>query len=302
MKTKNINEMDQVTINIYENLKIQVNAVFKHSHECSFKTRETYQERVDMFAKFLAIEYHKKNIKKISNEHLTHYVQYMQKAGLSTSYVTTTMSAIRYFYKKSVGEKFKIKSNRALGVNIRSKKERTGKDRAILDSDYNALLSDTVSSGNKEYEYALRLGLTFGLRIHEFYKFRKSQINQALKSGELLIKGKGGFVRSLPLGMTEIDLLKEVLRQVKSDNDRIFVQKKEKTHRKIEDLQEYIRESRSREDSSYTYHSLRHAYAQKLYRDLLKQGLSEFEARMIVSRRLGHDRIDITETYLEATE
>ena len=302
LKTININDLDQKTLKIYENLKGQVNSVFKNSHECSFKTRETYKERVDMFAKFLAVEYRKQNIRKISNEHLTHYVEYLQEKGLSTSYVTTSVSAIRYFYKKAVGEQFKIKSNKALGVNSRTKEERIGNDRAISDEEYAELLEKTRNDGRKEYEYGVKLGLVLGLRISEFYKVRVSQIREAIKTGRIEIKGKGGYVRTNPLGVEGKELLIEILKTNTSDNDRIFVMKNEKTHKKIKIFEDYIRKTRNEQGKEYTYHSLRHRFAQKLYTCLINQGLSDYEARMIVSRRLGHNRIDITDTYLESIE
>lgn len=302
MKTTNIQDMDQKTLNIFENLKSQVNAIFKHCHECSFKTRETYQERMHIFAKFLAIEYKKQNIKKISNDHLTHYVTYLQDSGLSKSYVTTSMSAIRYYYKKSVGEKFKIKSNRALGVACRTKQDRIGKNRAISDGDYAELLEITKKSGNKEYVFAVKIGRTLGLRIHEFYRIRQSQVKEAIKTNVLMVKGKGGYIRAIPLGPDEIILLQDVLKNKKSDNDRIFVNINERTHKKIKALEDYIRKITDVLNKEYTYHSLRHAYAQKLYKELRKQGLLKNEALMVVSNRLGHNRIDVVEIYLEGFE
>ncbi len=299
MKTTNIEDMDQKTVNIFENLKGQVKAVFKNSHECSFKTRETYKERMDVFAKFLAVEYRKQNIKKISNEHLTHYAKYLQEVGLSTSYVTTSMSAIRYFYKKAVGEQFKIKSNKDLGVTSRTKEERIGKDKAIRDEDYVELLEKTKESGIKEYEYGLKVGTILGLRISEFYKLRVSQVKKAIKTGTIEIKGKGGFVRSNPVGAEGKVLLKDILMDNASDNDRIFVMKYEKTHKKIKSFQDYLEKTSTELKKEYTYHSLRHRYAQKMYAVLMNQGLSDYESRMIVSRRLGHDRVDITSTYLD---
>ncbi len=302
MKTHKLAEMTQSELNIFNNLKVQINSVFKHSHECSFKTRDTYQERVEVFAKFLATEYRKQNIEKISNDHLAKYVEYLQESGLSTSYVTTSLSAIRYFYKKSVGGKLIIKSNKALGVNARSHMERIGRDRSISDSDYGALLSEALKSGNKEYEYALKVGLTLGLRIHEFYKMRKSQIREALKTGEISVKGKGGLVRTLPINLEKRALLIEILSEVSSDNDRLFVNKQEKTHLKIKALEAYIRESRKGTGKQYVYHSLRHSYAQKTHKRLIGQGLTDLEARTIVTKRLGHNRVCVSDTYLEAFE
>lgn len=302
MKTYNKNELDQKEVNIAENLQRQINSVFKHSHECSILTRKTYHERMDVFAKFLAVEYRKQNINKIKNVHIAEYVRYLQENGVSTSYVTTSLAAIRYFYRKSLGDKFIIKSNKELEVRARSQNERIGRDRSISDADYDKLLSETIKIGQKEYEYALKVGLTFGLRVHEFYKMRKSQIKKSLKTGELMVKGKGGLIRSLPINQDQRALLVEILSEVKSDNDRLFVQENEKTHTKIKSLEKYIRDSREGTDKHYVYHSLRHSFAQKLHKRFLSQGFSEYEARVVVSKRLGHNRVCVSDIYLEAYE
>lgn len=302
MKTFIKNELDQKEANIIENLQRQVDSVFKHSHECSILTRRTYNERMDVFAKFLAVEYRKQNINKITNNHIAHYVRYLQDRGLSTSYVTTSLSAIRYFYGKSLGGRFIIKSNRAFEVNARSLNERIGKDRSISVSDYESLLARTIEFAPKEYEYALKCGLSFGLRIHEFFKMRRSEIKSALKTGNLMVKGKGGLVRVLPINQKQRVLLVEILNEVKSDNDRLFVKSDEKTHQKIKALEKYIRDSRDGTDKHYVYHSLRHCYAQNLHKKLINQGLSDYESRKLVSNRLGHNRVCVSDIYLEAYE
>jgi site-specific recombinase XerD len=290
-------EMNQTQLNIYNNLTRQIDATFKHSHECAFKTRERYQDAMYSFAKFLAVENRKQNISKVNNGHIEKYVVHMQENGYSTSYVTTNISAIRYFYDKQSGGSFLIKSNKELGVNARTKEERIGENRSISDQDYKILLNGADQIGREDFVLKLKVAERFGLRIHEVFALRHSQLNDAIKNSILKVKGKGGLVRSYPLNEKDKDFLATINSYNESKSDRIFIKENEKTHKKIKEMQKFIEKSQNAE-KEYTFHSLRHRYAQKLYIELRGKGVSDFEARLIISKRLGHNRISISDIYL----
>lgn len=292
--------MTDVETNIYRNLKLQVNAVFRHSHECSYKTRERYKDAMLSFSKFLAIEYRKQNVTKIKNEHIQKYVLHMQKEGYSTSYVTTNLSAIRYFYDKISKGKFIIKSNRELGVDARKHDERIGPDRSISKIELNNLLVKATEIDRKDFVFAIKICENFGLRIHEVYSMRHSQIRDALKSETLKVKGKGGLIRYIPIKDNKI-LLNEIDAYKRTGTDRIFVSKDEKTHLKIKEMQEFVNSSRKKNEN-YTFHSIRHYYAQDLYKYLRSNGMTDFEARMIVANRLGHNRVEVSSIYLDIND
>lgn len=288
--------MTDAEANIYSNLKLQVNAVFKHSHECSYKTRDRYKDAMLSFAKFLAVNYRKQNITKIKNNHVKEYVLHMQSQGYSTSYVTTNLSAIRYFYDKTSKGRFTIKSNRELGVNARKQEERIGPDRSITKSELNGLLERAKHNGRMDFVLEIKVCEKFGLRIHEVFSMRHTQVREALKTGSLKVKGKGGLIRYIPIENNR-KLLIEIDAYKKTGIDRIFVGLEEKTHLKIKELQEFINKSRN-EKEDYTFHSIRHSYAQNLYESLVAKGLTDYEARAIVANRLGHHRVEVSSIYL----
>ncbi len=97
MKDKWNFDVDEKTNNIYRNLCSQIDKVFKHTRQGSIKTRYRYQDGMEHFAKFMAETYRKQNLNKIQDKHLQAYVEQMQELGYSKSYVTTNLSAIRYF-------------------------------------------------------------------------------------------------------------------------------------------------------------------------------------------------------------
>jgi len=294
-----LNELSDKQQNIYRNLEMQVNSFFNRTNEKAFKTRDRYRDGMKDFAKFLARDYRKENIKTIKNKHLQAYVNHMQKnkSEYSTSYITTNMSAIRFFYERVSNGKMQIKSNRQLGVTPRTQDERIGLDRSMNNTDYKDLLQTVENQGKITYSQILQLAKVFGLRLHESFSLRKSQINKALRENEIEVKGKGGLIRRIPIPIEGRVLLEEIKSHSKTGTDRIFINKDGKTHKEMKKFQNFIRESK-KSGPSLTYHSLRHTYAQELYRRLMNSSLSELEARKIVSKRLGHNRIDITNVYL----
>ena len=82
--------------NIYKNLEVQFNKLFRHINIGSFKTRERYGKAFKRFMVFLAKEYHLQKLSNISEKHIIAYTEYMQKKGLSASTIKTELAAIRF--------------------------------------------------------------------------------------------------------------------------------------------------------------------------------------------------------------
>ena len=82
--------------NIYKNLEVQFNKLFRHINVGSFKTRERYGKAFKRFMVFLAKEYHLQKLSNISEKHIIAYTEYMQKKGLSASTIKTELAAIRF--------------------------------------------------------------------------------------------------------------------------------------------------------------------------------------------------------------
>jgi integrase len=166
---------------------------------------------------------------------------------------------------------------------------------------YYGLLEDADGAEDRLIRIKLEISERFGLRIHEVFKMRHSIINETLRSKEvqktLLVVGKGGLKRYIPLTEGDIDFLRRINGIKDSGTDRIFVREDQDTKSEISKLQTFISDHRL--DKGYSHHGLRHRYAQRLYNQLRSTGLLDLEARRIVSVRLGHGRIDITYTYLD---
>ena len=83
--------------------------------------------------------------------------------------------------------------------------------------------------------------------------------------------------------------------------------KGKQTHIAMTELQNFIVKHRKavKDEGStrpMTFHGLRHTFAAEAYRKLIDEGKSEFDARLQVSRWLGHERDDVTRLYLASLD
>jgi integrase len=60
------------------------------------------------------------------------------------------------------------------------------------------------SMGQIRYADMVKVGFAFGLRIHEVARLDKNDLLKALNENQLMVKGKGGLIRSVPLHDAEL--------------------------------------------------------------------------------------------------
>lgn len=206
---------------------------------------------------------------------------------------------IRYFIDIKGGDSKRLSTNKELGVEHRTRDDRIGSNKAWSENEVQKFIE--YAEKNKEVRYANMVKLAYleGLRIHEVARLEKSQLVNALQEGILTVKGKGGLVRNIPLYNKE--LVQRLCDDTKN-GDKVFINKEEQTHKVINNLQVFIynhnKEFSNRSDRNLTFHGLRHAYAQNRYRELRNKGIDDYNARLKVSKELGHFRVEITEIYL----
>ncbi len=297
-------EMDEKTLNIYKNLERQIDRVFRHTRQGSYETRYRYKDGVKHFAKFMAETYKKQNLTKIENKHLAAYIEQMMECGYSNSYITTNLSAIRFFTDQYKDSSY-IKSNKELGAISRGKDERIGPDRSWEYEEIKKMQELAIIEGQNRIADMIQIAVDHGFRIHEVIRLERVDLQKGLKEGSIKIKGKGGLVRKVPVqNRAHIEKLVEEtpVRQAK-----IFVYENEKGHQVIEMVQQFIYSNRDKvrinedeERGALTFHGLRHTYAQNRYQELRHNGKSAEEARKQVSLELGHFRVEITDIYLES--
>ena len=79
---------------LYKNLLAQVESIYKHSNELSFKTRARYYEATKRFCKFLADNFRLQNFKNVEDRHFKAYVEHL-KENNSAATIQSDLSGVR---------------------------------------------------------------------------------------------------------------------------------------------------------------------------------------------------------------
>ena len=282
---------------IYNMLIDQVDKIDRHNRQCSYKTRERYKEAMKRFCTFLADEYRLFKITNIKDKHIEGYITYMKSEGKSPATIKTELSAIRFYHDKS-GAKHILKDNSSYDLDRRSYLD---VDRSWSVEEFTTLQKVCRQQGEQRVKEMTIIAKELGLRIHEVARLDHAMLNNALKTGELTIKGKGGKIRQVPITLEIEKLFQEKMQQV-NRGSKIFVSQHEKTHEVIEEVQHFLIQTRAKWQAdcsmvNKTFHGLRHTYASMEYEKLRDEGYTEHKARREVSKLIGHNRTEVTKIY-----
>ena len=281
--------------NLYTNLEVQFNKIFRHLKTGSFKTRERYAKAFKRFMRFLVSVYGLQKLSNISKKHIFAYVEYMQDKGMSASTIKTELSAIRFFHDNMPYARYILPSNDELELERRIF---GGVDRTWTDNEFNMMLAIAKKMRRNDYIAIFTLARYAGLRIEECFRIDTNDANNALVSGQLFVKGKGGLTRYVPINES-INIIFQDLLKTTPKGHKLFVGFEDKTHLVMKRLQCFITYHRkSFTGDNITFHGLRHTYAHEQYEKFISMGKTDVQARRCVSELLGHHRDDVTRIYL----
>ena len=287
------------TTKIHQNLLVQVDKLFRHNRQGSYKTRERYRESMMRFCTFLAREYRLERLANIAPKHIEAYVSHMQTKGLAASTIKTDLAAIRFWHDQMPRPRHKLPDNSQLDLARRT----FGRvDRRWLEVEFHHFIGVCWRHQREDYAAVACLARHAGLRIHECFRLDTAAARQALQTMALTVKGKGGKSRTVSINDT-IRIELEKLLAATPRGHKLFVPGGIPTDRAIESLQRFILEHRSafqapETQTPLTFHGLRHTYAAEQYLLCRQRGLSDMDACRTVSHLLGHERPDVTRIYL----
>lgn len=290
-----------MSTNHYNNLLVQAEKLYRHNRQGSYKTKERYFEAYKRFLSFAADTYRLEKIANISGKHLSAYVTQMQNKGLSASTVKTDLAAIRFWHDQIPNARYTLPSN---GEYDLAQRKFGGVDRTWSNAEFSGMLGACLRSGREDYAACITIARYVGLRLHEVMRIDSAIARAALKNNALTIKGKGGKLREVPIhDAVRIELQKFLERT--APGYKLFVPKGKQTHIAKTELQNFIASRRSSVQNPskkppLTFHGLRHSCAVEWYQQLLADGKPEYDARLQVSRWLGHEREDVTRIYLSS--
>ena len=283
----------------YNNLLVQLDKLYRHNRQGSFRSRQRYYEAMQRFCRFLAEEYRLERLANLAPKHIFAYVDCLQEKGRAASTIKTDLSAIRFFHDLIPTPRYVLPGNDALMLRRRTFGD---VDRTWSVPEFNRMLARALEAGREDYITLLYLGRYAALRIHECFRIDTATAANAVKENALTIKGKGGLVRTVPLNDILANRLRYHLERTLRGH-KLFVPDGKQTHEAIKELQAFIYLNRERVQDSdshrpMTFHGLRHTRAAEWYQGFIQKGNNPYEARRAVATLLGHGRDDVTRIYL----
>ena len=284
-------------------LNYQINQITKRNRDGSISTQANRAKILDQIATQLreAGYQHLKNAHGLKGRHINTLIDKWQNEDLAIGTIKNRMAALRWLAEK-IGKSHIIEeSNQKYGI---EKRQYVAKKSKAKDLDQEKL----VQIKDVYVKASLELQRDFGLRREEAIKFNPSYAN---KGDNIELKAswtKGGKPRNTPITN---DQQRQTLKKVQDLVGKGSLIPDEKRY--VDQLRIY--EYQTADAKLSKMHGLRHAYAQQRYekitgwkspaaggktsKELTKEqrGIDQ-NARLTISKELGHEREQITTVYL----
>lgn len=102
------------------NLLRQLEAVFSHARQGSYETRRRYAHACTRFVKWLADIFRVQRLANLHPKHITAYADSLRARGMSSKYIETELSAIRWLHDQMPKARYPIDkgpgANKAIGL------------------------------------------------------------------------------------------------------------------------------------------------------------------------------------------
>jgi len=282
------------------NLNFELKEMCQHNKNGSFSTQKARIYTLNQAANDL----HDLGFKHLSKQslkpkHVNALIESWKENGVADATIKNRMTHIR-FWAGNINKPGMIpKSNAELGIDQRVLVTNTNKGQ-VLDGRLHEINSPLV-------QMSVRLQAAFGMRREESIKFNPSRDD---KGDSLTLEAgtKGGRPRSVPIKTTEQRLLVDECHKLVGKLALIPPGKNFKYQLKVY-------ENTTAKAGFHKLHGLRHQYAQERYeritgwkspvcggpkRAVLSSADKQLDntARQLISRELGHERIEVLAVYL----
>ena len=284
-------------------LNFALKQLCRRNRDGSFSTQARRARELDLCARQLQeIGYTRfKDPGKLKGRHVTALVERWINEGLKAGTIKVRMTALRWWAEKVGRQSVVDPRNSFYGIGER--RYVTNESKAVSLS-----MGDLSRISDERIRASLELQSVFGLRREECLKF---QPQFADRGDKLVLKAswcKGGREREIEIRTQE---QREAVDQAHRLAGKGSMIPSERSY--IEQVKIYERQTAKA--GLHKLHGLRHAYAQRRYEELTgwaapaaggptsadltpEQKALDQEARMQISKELGHDREQVTAVYL----
>lgn len=283
-------------------LNYQLKNLCTRNKDGSFSTQKSRSERLQHIANVLHDSgYRKMSTASLKPKHIQSLVDHWIKEDRSSGTIKNYMTALRWWAEKVGKPSIISRDNSYYGIKERNFVTNIDKSKELEQSKLEKIKDEYI-------KISLQLQREFGLRREESIKFMPSYAD---KGDHILLKStwtKGGKERTIEIKTPEQRAVLDLAHQLAGKGSLIPGQRNF-----IQQLKIYERHT-SRVGLS-KLHGLRHKFAQDLYlertgwkapvcggpksKELTKeQKAIDKEARLYISKQLGHEREQITAIYL----
>ena len=284
-------------------LNFALKQLCRRNRDGSFSTQARRARELDLCARQLQeIGYTRfKDPGKLKGRHVTALVERWRSEGLKVGTIKVRMTALRWWAEKVGRQSVVDPRNSFYGIGER--RYVTNESKAVTLN-----MGDLSRISDERIRASLELQRVFGLRREECLKFQPQFADHGDK---LVLKAswcKGGREREIEIRTQE---QREAVDQAHRLAGKGSMIPSERSY--IEQVKIYERQTAKA--GLHKLHGLRHAYAQRRYEELTgwaapaaggptsadltpEQKALDQEARMQISRELGHDREQVTAVYL----
>ncbi len=283
-------------------LNYQLKHLCRRNRDGSYRTQADRERQLTLIANQLhALGYRKMSAQSLKPKHIEALVTHWQQETISVGAIKNRMAVIRWWAQKVHRQNVVARANEHYGIPDRQLVTNISKARTMTAPNLEQVRDPHV-------RMSLELQQAFGLRREEAIKFQPSYADRGDHIALKETWTKGGKGRVIPLR-------NEAQRAV-LDRARLLAGKgslipSSRNYR--QQLRIYERHTTNAGLSKM--HGLRHAYAQQRYLELTgwpapaaggptmkelsqEQRGSDRQARILISRELGHEREQITSIYL----
>ncbi len=283
-------------------LNHQLKQLCRHNREGSFGTQNRRERELTLIANQLhGIGFRGMNSHSLKPKHVEGLVRHWLEKEVATGTIKNRMAAVRWWARKVNRQNVVARSNDFYGIPNR-----------VFVTDSSKAKSVSTSQLEKVRDLYVRMSLelqqAFGLRREESIKFIPKYADQG---NHIVLKPswtKGGKARTLPIRTPE---QREVLDRAHRLAGKGSLIPSSRDYRQ----QVRIYDGHSLRAGLSKMHGLRHAYAQQRYEELTgwkspisggpssksltrEQQDQDHQARLVISREMGHEREQITSVYL----
>ncbi len=291
-----------ISENTLRDLNYQLKQICRRNKDGSFTTQRDRERLLTQIADQLhALGYRHMSVQSLKPKHIEALVKNWQGEELSAGAMKNRLAAIRWWAQKANRQNVVARSNDHYGIPNRQFVTNTSKAKSVGPQDLDRVRDSWI-------RMSLELQQAFGLRREEAIKFMPDYADQG---DHIILKEswtKGGKARAIPVRTDEQRELLDRAHQLAGKGSLI---PSAKNYR--QQLRLYEAET-SRAGLS-KMHGLRHAYAQSRYEELTgwrapaaggplaktltsEQKIIDQQARLTISRELGHERLQIVSIYL----